>query len=200
MINKAPIPAGYSSLSDALARAADNWGTTEQIARLRGLLRHVLSSWRSDQRGDLHPVNPEFWGDPNSERILLIDQFSDPDTPELSGRIVFSNGDLDEHLPWTTQRLRRERASRSKERLVSGVPTAQDAVASRPKHPGGRPPEIDWDEIWIEIVRLANLPDGLPERHELKKHIEQWLEDTGRRAGNTMLNGKLSKLYETLAN
>ena len=39
----------------------------------------------------------------------------------------------------------------------------------RPKNPGGAPARYDWERIWIEIVAIANTPDGLPDRPTLMR-------------------------------
>jgi hypothetical protein len=42
------------------------------------------------------------------------------------------------------------------------------------KNPGGRPRKYNWDDFYIELIRLANNPDGLPERDELNRHMNDW--------------------------
>lgn len=43
------------------------------------------------------------------------------------------------------------------------------------KHKGGRPPEWDWDTFFLEIIRIANCPDGLPEtRAKLAEIMRNW--------------------------
>ena len=40
---------------------------------------------------------------------------------------------------------------------------------------GGRPPKYDWDAFHREVIRLANLPDGLPETQaELERQMAEW--------------------------
>jgi hypothetical protein len=63
---------------------------------------------------------------------------------------------------------------------------------------GGRPPKIDWDLFWIEIVWRANTPDGLPEeRAALHKQMMQFCADRwGEEApGDSTVRDKLSKLF-----
>ena len=48
-----------------------------------------------------------------------------------------------------------------------------------PKSKGGRPREYDWDALTIEIIRIANSPDGLPETQaKLVAQLLQWCENT----------------------
>lgn len=40
---------------------------------------------------------------------------------------------------------------------------------------GGRPRKYDWDAFHREVIRLANLPDGLPETQaELERQMAEW--------------------------
>jgi len=39
---------------------------------------------------------------------------------------------------------------------------------------GGRRAKFHWDEFWVEVCRIANTPDGLPEQRELTKHMLEW--------------------------
>jgi hypothetical protein len=70
--------------------------------------------------------------------------------------------------------------------LRTGVTVAQDSEHNK----GGRPP-LDADDFWIEIVRLANLPDGLPDQHELVPHMLEFSPDRS----ENWVRGKLRKLY-----
>jgi hypothetical protein len=50
-------------------------------------------------------------------------------------------------------------------------PAAEPVIKNR----GGRPPKYDWDAFWVEIVRRANTPDGLPEdRRQLQRGMLDW--------------------------
>ncbi len=62
---------------------------------------------------------------------------------------------------------------------------------------GGRPPEYDWDAFVIEIIRIANTPDGLPEKQsELIGTMLQWCEDTwGRQPAESGAKKKISQIY-----
>jgi hypothetical protein len=48
-----------------------------------------------------------------------------------------------------------------------GIPVPQPNL-------GGRPPKWNWLAFDAEVVRIANTPDGLPERHELNSLMLDW--------------------------
>ena len=53
------------------------------------------------------------------------------------------------------------------------LPKSENDRPSKSK--GGRPREYDWDALTIEIIRIANSPDGLPEtQSELIERLLQW--------------------------
>jgi hypothetical protein len=44
--------------------------------------------------------------------------------------------------------------------------------AARSADEGSRPPKFNWDQFWLELVRIANTADGLPEdRGELERRM-----------------------------
>jgi hypothetical protein len=75
-----------------------------------------------------------------------------------------------------------------------------EAPSSLEKTRGGRPPEHDWDAITIEIIRVANMPDGLPETQaRLVDHLLQWSGETlGREPPVSSVKARVSKIYGAL--
>ena len=71
------------------------------------------------------------------------------------------------------------------------------APSEKTRSRGGRPPEYDWNAFVIEIVRIANTPDGLPEKQsELIKGMLQWCENTwGKQPSDSMAKEKISTIY-----
>ena len=65
---------------------------------------------------------------------------------------------------------------------------------------GGRPAEYDWDAFVIEIIRIANTPDGLPEKQsELLGTMLYWCEETwGKQPAQSTAKYKISKIYNGL--
>lgn len=75
---------------------------------------------------------------------------------------------------------------------------AQFAPVAAPK--GGRPQEYDWDSFMLEIIRRANLPDGLPERQaELIRDMLQWFNDGfGAEPAESSVKSRVSRIYKYL--
>jgi hypothetical protein len=69
-----------------------------------------------------------------------------------------------------------------------------------PVNQGGRPPEYDWDSFMLEIIRRANMPDGLPDSQaELVRDMLQWFSDTsGSEPAESSLKARTSKIYNYL--
>ena len=65
----------------------------------------------------------------------------------------------------------------------------------------GRPTKWDWEAFWIEAVRLANTPDGLPDvQAEFEAHMATWFEDTaGGSPSESQIREKAGRLYPTKA-
>ena len=86
--------------------------------------------------------------------------------------------------------------------LQSGSgPAASASGAPGPiKSKGGRPPEYDWDAFTVEIIRIANHPDGLPDKQsELIKRMLQWCQDTwGREPAESGVKARVSNIYNGL--
>ena len=62
----------------------------------------------------------------------------------------------------------------------------------------GRPGLYKWDDFQVEITRIANTPDGLPEMQaDLEKEMAQWCEDTwGVQPGVSTIRGKIAPHYQ----
>ena len=68
------------------------------------------------------------------------------------------------------------------------------------KSKGGRPREYDWDAFTIEIIRIANTPDGLPERQAvlIEQMLEWCREKWGREPAESSVKAKISSIYNAL--
>jgi len=66
---------------------------------------------------------------------------------------------------------------------------------------GGRPQEHDWDGFVLEIVRVANQPDGLPDTQaELVRTMLEWFGVRyGREPAESAVKARISKIYNYLA-
>ncbi|CTQ55390.1 hypothetical protein LP7551_03933 [Roseibium album] len=65
---------------------------------------------------------------------------------------------------------------------------------------GGRPIEYDWELFHLEIIGIANTPDGLPERQaDLVRRMLQWFLNTqGAEPAESAVKSKISKIYKYL--
>jgi hypothetical protein len=68
-----------------------------------------------------------------------------------------------------------------------------------PKHRGGRPRIYGWDDFFIEVIRLANTPDGLPPRQELHQHMLNWALATWEsRPADSTIREKIERICSAL--
>ncbi|KQZ28515.1 hypothetical protein ASD50_19530 [Mesorhizobium sp. Root552] len=82
-------------------------------------------------------------------------------------------------------------------------------LSGQPKHNaapqipnrGGRPQEYDWDAFTMEIIRLANLPDGLPQTQaDLVRKMLSWFQTTyNQEPAESAVKSRISKIYRYLA-
>jgi hypothetical protein len=69
-----------------------------------------------------------------------------------------------------------------------------------PANRGGRPVQYDWDTFTMEIIRRANLPDGLPEKQaDLVRHMLSWFQATfDQEPAESAVKARISKIYRYL--
>lgn len=61
---------------------------------------------------------------------------------------------------------------------------------------GGRPPKWDWAAFDKEMIRLANHPDGLPQRLDLTKHMLNWcVSQWGDHPADSEVRKRISERY-----
>ena len=62
----------------------------------------------------------------------------------------------------------------------------------------GRPRTYDWDEFHREVIRIANSPDGLPDRPaDLERMMATWcLSCWGKEPVSSMIRKKISEIYQ----
>jgi hypothetical protein len=99
-----------------------------------------------------------------------------------------------------------KRDQEGEERPVSGPPSGRDTSCSlggesqqqaRPSDRRGRPRKWDWDAFYREIIRLANTPDGLPEKQsDLVQIMKEWCqEEWGDEPSDSLVRDHISKVY-----
>jgi hypothetical protein len=73
---------------------------------------------------------------------------------------------------------------------------AQQLEPERPKNRGGRPPKWDWAAFDREMMRLANTPDGLPERDSLTVHMLEWcMREWGDTPADSGVRARIAERY-----
>lgn len=85
-------------------------------------------------------------------------------------------------------------------KMVS-LPKIQAPHEPAPVNRGGRPAEYDWDTFTMEIIRRANLPDGLPEKQaDLVRDMLSWFQTTyGQEPAESAVKSRISKIYRYLS-
>jgi hypothetical protein len=75
--------------------------------------------------------------------------------------------------------------------------TAQPA---KPVNQGGRPLEYDWDSFMLEVVRIANTLDGLPDSQaDLVREMQEWFSaTTDSEPAESSIKLRTSKIYKYL--
>jgi hypothetical protein len=67
------------------------------------------------------------------------------------------------------------------------------------KNPGGAPRKYDWDKFYIELIRLANLPDGLPEREDLNRLMIDWFSSNlDQHPDQSQIRQRLHEVFKAL--
>lgn len=66
---------------------------------------------------------------------------------------------------------------------------------------GGRPPQYDWDNFMLEIIRRANSLDGLPDSQaDLVREMQEWFSvTTGSEPAESSIKLRTSKVYKYLS-
>lgn len=183
-------PLGFISLNQALIICGKKWqcDTAQAYERLRPFLHDgaVESNMILENGRAVDCRN--YWGSTNSDNSyldgMLVDYKLDPD--DLVKREAFvRRKDIDKLLLGML------------DDLIGDLPD----LAPKPKDKGGRDPKFKWDEIWIEIVRMVHVGDGLPKQSDLIKVLTIFYEakhGAGNAPGDTRFKEKLSPLYEKL--
>lgn len=120
------------------------------------------------------------WMDEEENEITYID-------------IAVSWEDFIGHFSWYEDRAVKEPDNDCAEK-AHYRPTMNAAPRGR----GGRPPKYKWDEFYLELIRLANTPDGLPEKQaDLERHMAEWCALAwGQEPAPSVIRSKLAPLYK----
>jgi hypothetical protein len=58
--------------------------------------------------------------------------------------------------------------------------------------------KYDWDAVYRELIRLANTPDGLPERAEVTRHIKAWFGTRDVYPSDTAIDEFVRKVFAAI--
>lgn len=96
--------------------------------------------------------------------------------------------------------LKNERPAFLFDTLMPARGNAEDGDPS-PKNKGGAPGKWDWDGCMLEIVRIANGIDGLPEKQsELVDQLARWfVSQVGEHPSESQIRVRTSRVYKYLA-
>lgn len=83
-------------------------------------------------------------------------------------------------------------------RPIISAATSQPAKTKENK--GGRPVEYDWDSFTMEIIRIAQTPDGLPDtQSKLIREMLNWFQTNYEaEPAESSVKQKISKIYNYL--
>jgi hypothetical protein len=69
----------------------------------------------------------------------------------------------------------------------------------KPKNRGGRPRTIDWDDFFVEVIRLEFDAAGIHSRQQLERHMEDWATATWTHPPNLRtIREKVAKIADKL--
>jgi hypothetical protein len=61
------------------------------------------------------------------------------------------------------------------------------------------PHRLGGDEFWIEVIRIVNMPDGLPDEPDLINHMLEWVsEDWINQPAENTMRAEISRLCRAL--
>jgi len=168
-----------------------NGPESEQILKpLWSKLLSLLSSEKLWGVGYMAPVGPE---DPrviipaDKWQILRLDFEANVAATEhlsFSGVLIFE----------TLEIAQQNSAPISNHRLV-------EDGQSQARNPGGRPPKYDWDAFYCEVVRIANAPDGLPEKPaDLQRQMAEWFQDAyAMEPAESEIKKRVRRIYQSVS-
>jgi hypothetical protein len=176
-LNRFPEPAPTKEWGEHLLSAIEHglsWGELAAIGVdiwTGDLAQITAETWRLQIAESDHPYNrgvSQFALAFRGEPILTSRYFGTQVRTAVSTHALatWAGAEVVPDAPTITVRPQRSKAT-----------TSPPEPAARNR--GGRPPKYDWDAFWVEIVRRANTPDGLPEdRRELQRGMLDWCAET----------------------
>lgn len=190
------------------------WRRYDEILRLLREQLYVgslLAFAHRPQIGDLWPIPVHVWGRDGIERVFSLGshllQWRDTNEIEftesvgkISGRVVIARDQLIGARAAAPGPMLAPRTSPIIQgSLNANAPLSAEtppAIVPADKNTGGRPPRYDWDAFIREMMRLANQPDGLPDRAALTKIMVGWcMEAWGSAPADSVTRDRIARWY-----
>jgi hypothetical protein len=214
------VPIGHVPLEEAINRAARHWFDDKPVGQalspdeLAEAWERLIPQLFADKlqvvlitsKGYQEEVPAHFWGSQQGRSIYTPHKL--PPLPVIiSIRVALDNYPYNEFVTVSgtpsvdatmlADLLQGDELSRAD--LAASNQPQRRAARTIGRDVGGRPPNYDWDRIWVEIVRVVH-EEGLPARKsQLVEKIQQWCEDEyGRQPSESTLKPKIALLWEVL--
>jgi hypothetical protein len=180
-------PPGYETFAEACRRAWETW-SSDNRSHLKGLLlAGQLKAWKVNKSGNVELIEKVFWE--SREGIALFEGSQS----EIVNPPVFLREDLRRGIPSVFERLERRAAEKRAKKSEAAL------HAGAEKNKGGRPISLDWDAMWIEIVRMVWFDAFEEDRKELQKQIKSWFVKSGRAPPTeSVLRAKMKDLFDMI--
>ena len=168
-------------------------GKEERIAELPWLAgKYRFNFGDGTVRRGRSPARPMIVRETDVKAALTADHPTgerDEPGPRTDAEIDVANGDARETEPDTL-----DEAGEGIDRPIR-QPNS-DAEGPAPAKRRGAKPKYAWDEFWREVVRVANTPDGLPQKQaDLESHMLRWCQRSwDDEPGLSTIREKLNKL------
>jgi hypothetical protein len=201
------VPPGYETWSEVRQRASETWPVASGPKLLGYLVTGELQAWESDAGCNVTPISADVWRKEEWRRLCLA---RSNDLSSKDKQPVLKTEDLRKLMPTSSEMLddgmKRHRAKKEaalaavanrKEESTVAAPASETAMSS-----GGRPREINWDAMWIEIVRIVydeRIDLSRNKRAAFTKRMLQWFENRNLQVpGDSAMKKKMSNLFKAI--
>lgn len=199
------VPPGYETWREVRRRAAETWPDASGPKLLGYLITGELQAWESDDGCNVKAVSADDWRKEEWRRLCLVSRPNDLSSKDK--RPVLKTEDLRKLMPTSGEMLddgmKRHRAKREaalaavvnrEEEAAVAAPASELAMSSNKR---GRPTKLDWDAMWIEIIRIVYEERGDLKRAALTNRLLQWFHNSNiQPPGPTIMKQKMAKLFK----
>jgi hypothetical protein len=200
------VPPGYETWREVRQRAAETWPDASGPKLLGYLVTGELQAWESDDGCNVKAVSADDWRKEEWRRLCLA---RPNDLSSKDKQPVLKTEDLRKLMPTSSEMLddamKRHRAKKEaalaavanrKEEAAVASPASEPAMSSSKR---GRPTKLDWDSMWIEIIRIVYEERVYLERVALTQRLLQWFHDSNfQPPGTTIMKQKMAKLFKVI--